>query len=124
MKKVRLHLTLFIAALALLSCETEAGAGGRSAITGQAIYVGAISGISYAASGAEIYLTYTDCNPNLGYDEKTFADANGNFKFTNLNKGRYFLRAKTRVNGFDYFGSKCIDIARVGDEMVVDITMY
>ena len=82
--------------IVLSSCTKD-----ESEISGQIIYTGAISGIQYYASGAEVYLYYgstTLCDE----PKKTITDQNGNYSFKNLIDGNWQIYATITVNGIKY----------------------
>lgn len=85
------HLLFIIPLLFSLSCKKTAGEGGRAKITGK-IWVEdwdknfLVKQFEYAGSDEDVYIIYGD---HLSEDDKVAANANGEFEFKYLRKGKY-----------------------------------
>jgi len=70
----------------LLACKQEAGTGGKARIRGQVQHHEA------AIPFASVYIHYGSNDiPTAGYQDSTRADAQGNYTFQNLQKGKYYI---------------------------------
>lgn len=84
-------LLFIIPLITILSCKKTAGEGGKAKITGK-IWVEdwdknfLVKQFEYAGSDVDVYIIYGD---HLSEDDKVAANANGEFEFKYLRKGKY-----------------------------------
>lgn len=95
----------------------------NGSVAGKINYIGAVSGITYNASGARVYMLEGTCTPTILYDKTTITDNSGRYFFNDIAPGIYALDAEVTVNGFDYYGKTCVTISD-GQNRTVNFTLY
>lgn len=94
----------------------------NGSISGLITYRGAISGTTYNAQGARVYILKGTCSPGNLYDYSTSTNSGGRYNFTSVPPDTYALDAEITVNGFDYYGKACVTVGN-GQNRSVNITL-
>ena len=115
MQKIKLFLVMTVLAVTVLSsCKKDDGS-----VSGQVTYIGEITGISYVAVGATVYLMTSDTE----YLETTTTDAEGNYEFYPVIDGTYHIEADITVNLIEYFDFSEDFYIEKDDDITVDLIL-
>ncbi len=87
-----------LSALVIQSCEKDPGEGGTATVTGSVWvrdYNSTFTQLTgeYAGADEDVYIVYGD---NVGYDDKTSTDYNGQYSFKYLRPGKYTIYVFSR----------------------------
>jgi hypothetical protein len=94
-----------------------------SVINGKVTYIGAVSGITYDADGADVQLHMGAVGQTGGPSEITTTDANGNYNFRFLGDGNWTISASITVNGIYYYGESAVVMTNGSNSAVANIVM-
>lgn len=119
MNKTFVLLTLSILFIGLISsCKKS-----DSVITGKVTYIGAVSGITYDADGADVQLHMGSVGQTGSPSEMTTTDANGNYNFNLLGDGNWTISASITVNGINYYGESQVVTTNGSNSVSANIVM-
>lgn len=131
-KNLFLLASCLIIAINFTSCKKPAGEGGTSTIKGKIMTEDWNSAFTvkngeYAAYDVDVYIVYGD---NVGYNDKTKADYNGEYQFKYLTKGKYKIYVYSKDKSLqspsgDVSIVKEVEIKNKKETVAVDlITIY
>lgn len=119
MKKQYVFILISILFIGLItSCKKS-----DSVINGKVTYIGAISGITYDAVGANVQLHMGAVGQTGGPSEITTTDANGNYNFSLLMDGNWTVSASITVNGIEYYGESQVISTNGSNSATANIVM-
>jgi len=99
-------LVIFVASILIFAgCKKEEGPGGKNSIGGHVYFKNGVTGKEEPAPNAVLYLDYGNNGNKESFDQKIISNSDGTYKFSNLRKGDYFLKASyIDEHGFEYTG--------------------
>ena len=119
MKTLKFFTIIAVLLVSISSCKKEPGFEGKKEIFGTITAAGA------AVEGAIVYIAFDTDVATETYNSSTVTDASGNYRFSALAKGNYFIDAEyTTNNGINFYtDGSIVEIGKKKGEVQVDLTL-
>lgn len=119
MKTLKYFIALTVILVAFGSCKKDVGFEGKKQIFGTVTVDGK------AVEGAIVYIAFDKKEATDEFNSSTVTDASGNYRFSALSKGDYYIDAKyLSKEGMNFnTGGYAVEVGKKKGEVQVDITL-